>query len=56
MGANITKTISSMLKNGRIMHSARTAIAAAVSLAIAEAFKMHESYWAPISVIIVVQS
>jgi len=53
---NILKQLSSTLKNVSMSHSARTAIAATCSLAIAEVFKMHEAYWAPISAIIVMQS
>ena len=37
-------------------HSARTAVAAAVSFAVAELFRMPESYWAAVSTIIVTQS
>lgn len=37
-------------------HSARTAVAAAVSLLVARAFKLPEAYWACITAIIVMQS
>lgn|SRR5487761_1023530 len=43
--------------NGQsIEHSARTAVAAVVSLAVARAFKLPEAYWAAITTLIVMQS
>ena len=38
------------------MHSVRTGMAAAVSLAVAHLFTMREYYWAPVTTIIVMQS
>ena len=43
-------------KSGWVTHSARTAVAAAVSFAVAGLFRMPESYWAAVSTIIVTQS
>ena len=50
------RRLSTIWKNTWLMHSARTAIAAAISLAVAGLFNMPEAYWAPISTIIVMQS
>jgi uncharacterized membrane protein YccC len=44
------------LIDGRLAHSARTAIAAAVSLAVARLFKLPEAYWAAVSTLVVMQS
>jgi uncharacterized membrane protein YccC len=44
------------LMDGRLAHSARTAIAAAVSLAVARLFKLPEAYWAAVSTLVVMQS
>lgn len=43
-------------KSGWVTHSARTAVAAAVSFAVAGLFRMPESYWAAVSTITVTQS
>ena len=56
MPLNMMRWFSFASKNAWLMHAARTAIAAAGSLAIARLFKMPEAYWAPISAIIVTQS
>jgi hypothetical protein len=53
---NMMRWFSFASKNAWLMHAARTAIAAAGSLAIARLCKMPEAYWAPISAIIVTQS
>ncbi len=39
-----------------VVHAARTAVAAIVSLQLASLFRLPEAYWAPISTIIVMQS
>ena len=39
-----------------IVHSARTAIAAAVSLLVAQMFRLPEAYWAPITTLVITQS
>jgi uncharacterized membrane protein YgaE (UPF0421/DUF939 family) len=39
-----------------LQHSARTAVAATVSLVVARAFRLPEAYWAAITTLIVVQS
>jgi uncharacterized membrane protein YccC len=48
--------LSSIFKSGWVPHSARPAVAAAVSFAVAGLFRMPESYWAAVSTIIVTQS
>ena len=40
----------------RVLHSARTAVAAALALATARLVRLPEAYWAPISTLIVMQS
>ena len=47
---------ASVSKIGWMIHSLRTGIAAAVSLAIARLFHMPEAYWAAITTLIVMQS
>ncbi|HTW24256.1 MAG TPA: FUSC family protein [Candidatus Baltobacteraceae bacterium] len=44
------------IKDQGLEHPARTAVAAAVSLVVAAAFKLPEAYWAPVSTIVVMQS
>lgn len=39
-----------------LMHSARTAITAVVSLLVAQWFRLPQSYWAPITTIVITQS
>ena len=39
-----------------LVHSARTAVAATVSLVVARAFRLPEAYWAAITTLIVMQS
>jgi len=56
MRPNTAKWFSAMWKSGWVTHSARTAVAAAVSFAVAGLFQMPESYWAAVSTIIVTQS
>jgi uncharacterized membrane protein YccC len=48
--------ILSIWKSRGMEHSARTAIGAAVSLAVARFLGMPEAYWAPITTLIVMQS
>ncbi|HEU5235730.1 MAG TPA: FUSC family protein [Pyrinomonadaceae bacterium] len=44
------------LRSEALGHSARTAVAAMVSLLVARLFRLPEAYWAPIATLIVVQS
>jgi uncharacterized membrane protein YgaE (UPF0421/DUF939 family) len=39
-----------------LVHSARTAVTAVVSLAVARLFRLPEAYWAPITTLVIVQS
>lgn len=39
-----------------VVHSARTAVTAVVSLAIARLFRLPEAYWAPITTLVITQS
>jgi uncharacterized membrane protein YccC len=39
-----------------LVHSARTAVTAVVSLAMARLFRLPEAYWAPITTLVIVQS
>jgi uncharacterized membrane protein YgaE (UPF0421/DUF939 family) len=39
-----------------LVHSARTAVAAVVSLLVAHLFRLPETYWAPITTIVITQS
>ena len=39
-----------------LMHSARTAVTAVVSLLLAQLFRLPQSYWAPITTIVITQS
>jgi uncharacterized membrane protein YccC len=39
-----------------LVHSARTAVTAVVSLAVARMFRLPEAYWAPITTLVIVQS
>ncbi len=45
-------------RNGRsvVVHSARTAVAAVASLLVARLFRLPESYWAPITTLVISQS
>lgn len=54
--SRIRKLIWPGLKWGSLEHSARTAVAAAVSLVVGRAFSLPEPYWAPISAMVVTQS
>lgn len=56
MSQSITSRLSLVWKSGWLIHSIRTAVAAAVSLAIARLLSMPEAYWAPLSTLIVMQS
>jgi uncharacterized membrane protein YccC len=53
---NLAAWFSSPWKNGWLVHSVRSAIAATVSLAVARLLKMPEAYWAPLTTIVVMQS
>ncbi|HTS10677.1 MAG TPA: FUSC family protein [Candidatus Limnocylindrales bacterium] len=48
--------LASRLTRDWLIHSVRSAVAAAVSLLIARAFRLPESYWAPLTTIVVMQS
>jgi len=50
------KLIATTTKNVWLIHSARTAAAAAIALTAASFLNLSETYWAPISTIIVMQS
>lgn len=50
------RLLKSTSKHAWLIHSATTATAAAIALVAAELLDMRESYWAPISTIIVMQS
>ena len=39
-----------------VAHSARTAVAAVVSLLVARLFRLPEAYWAPITTLVITQS
>jgi len=39
-----------------VVHSARTAVAAVVSLLVARLFRLPEAYWAPITTLVITQS
>jgi uncharacterized membrane protein YgaE (UPF0421/DUF939 family) len=39
-----------------LLHSARTAVAAVVSLLVAQLFRLPRSYWAPITTLVITQS
>jgi uncharacterized membrane protein YccC len=43
-------------ESGWLVHSARTAIGMAASLAVAQLFSMPEAYWAPVTTVIVMES
>lgn len=47
---------SSAWSSGWLVHSARTAVGAAASLAVARLFKMPEAYWAAITAMILMES
>jgi hypothetical protein len=48
MQANIANWFSWIWKSGWVTHSARTAVAAAISFGVAGLFNMPESYWAEV--------
>jgi uncharacterized membrane protein YccC len=48
--------LSSLWKSRWLTHSARTAVAAVSSLAIARVFRMPEAYWAAVTTLVVMQS
>ena len=54
--ANIGSWFYSVWKSGWLVHSARTTIGMAASLATARLLNMPEAYWAPITTIIVMES
>jgi len=54
--AHMRNPILWRIKDQGLEHPARTAVAAAVSLLVAAAFKLPEAYWAPVSTIVVMQS
>jgi uncharacterized membrane protein YccC len=56
MRSSTTSRLSPVWKSGWLMHSARAALAAAASLALARLLKMPEAFWAAVSTIVVMQS
>jgi len=54
--ANARNWLSATLNRQALVHSARTAVAAFVSLAVARVFRLPEAYWAAITTLIVMQS
>jgi uncharacterized membrane protein YccC len=56
VGPQAVRWLSSASEGGWLAHSARTGIAAAVSLGVAQGLGMPEAYWAPITTAIVMQS
>jgi uncharacterized membrane protein YgaE (UPF0421/DUF939 family) len=53
---NVQQSFQTRLRLWWIVHSARTAIAATVSLYVARSLRLPEAYWAPVSTLIVMQS
>ena len=56
MLTNTHRWLLPLMRHAWVLHSARTALAATISLAAANLFSLPEGYWAPISTIIVMQS
>ena len=56
MSQSTRNRLSLVWESGWLMHSIRTAVAAAVSLAVASLLSMPEAYWATVSTLIVMQS
>ncbi|MGH9377847.1 MAG: FUSC family protein [Terriglobia bacterium] len=54
--ARIRSLIPSRLNRQSLEHSARTTLAAVISLLVARALKLPEAYWAPITTLVVTQS
>jgi uncharacterized membrane protein YgaE (UPF0421/DUF939 family) len=54
--ARIKSRALASLNRQRLVHSARTAVAATVSLVVARQFRLPEAYWAAITTLIVMQS
>jgi len=54
--ANVQSWLAAELNRQALVHSARTAVAALVSLAVARAFRLPEAYWAAITALVVMQS
>src|ERR1700724_3709151 len=54
--AQFNKLIVARENPSTLVHAARTAVAAVVSLLVARLFRLPEAYWAPISTLIVMQS
>jgi len=54
--ASIKSWVPATLNRQALVHSARTAVAASVSLAVARLFKLPEAYWAAVTTLIVMQS
>ena len=51
-----SSSISHRVNRRVLVHSARTAVAAVVSLAVARALGLPEAYWATITTLIIMQS
>ncbi len=52
----VSRRIPQRLDRRAFVHSARTAVAALISLAVARAFGLPEAYWATITTLIIMQS
>src|ERR1700688_411671 len=54
--AGVTNSVSRRLNRHALVHSARTAIAAVISLLVARVLGLPEAYWATITTLIIMQS
>ncbi len=54
--AEMSRTISQRMHRRALVHSARTAIAAVISLLVARVLRLPEAYWATITTLIIMQS
>jgi uncharacterized membrane protein YccC len=54
--ANVQSWLAAELNRQALVHSARTAVAVLVSLAVARVFRLPEAYWAAITTLVVMQS
>jgi uncharacterized membrane protein YgaE (UPF0421/DUF939 family) len=54
--SGVSSPMSSRLNRHALVHSARTAIAAVVSLLVARVLRLPEAYWATITTLIIMQS
>jgi uncharacterized membrane protein YccC len=56
MRGDATSTQNRLVPRPLLVHSARTAVAAATSLLVAQLFRLSEAYWAPITTLVIEQS